>query len=41
LRALLYAAEIGAVAVLGILDYLFLCLWRPRRRGIPSVRPRS
>ena len=31
-RAVLYAAEIGAVVVLGILDYFFLCLWRPRKR---------
>ena len=37
MRTALYAAEIGAVIVLGILDYLFLCLWRPRKRY--SARP--
>ncbi len=36
MRTILYAAEIGAVVVLGILDYLFLCLWRPRKRGVPT-----
>jgi hypothetical protein len=32
LRTALYAAEIGAVAALGVLDYLFFCLRRPRKR---------
>jgi hypothetical protein len=41
LRTVLYAAEIGAVVVLGILDYLFLCLWRPRKRfPRPADAPR-
>ena len=33
LRATLYAAEIGAVVLLGILDYLFFCFWRPRKHS--------
>jgi hypothetical protein len=33
LRTTLYAAEIGAVFLLGILDYLFFCLRRPRKRS--------
>ena len=35
MRVTLYAVEIGAVLVLGVLDYLFFCLRRPRKRGTP------
>ena len=35
LRTIVYATEIGAVLVLGLLDYLYFCARRPRRRGLP------
>ena len=31
MRAVLYAAEVGAVVVLGLLDYFLICRRRPRR----------
>jgi hypothetical protein len=37
MRIVLYAAEIGAVAVLGVLDFLLFCLRRPHRRT-PRVK---
>lgn len=31
MRTVLYAAEVGAVVVLGVLDYLLICRRRPRQ----------